>query len=170
MVSPEELPSQEHSELFCPSAPADADGGVLFGVVGGTVENPRVAYLAEPIPVRPEILELSEPARPNEVFRIGAPCAAEACQHYDGDRCSLVRQLVRDIAPVAESVPPCRLRPQCRWWHEEGPAACRRCPLVVTEQPNPSPEMRHAARPAAGTPAEPRPGRRQRLGVERAVE
>lgn len=133
--------------LFCPSAQPDVGEGLVFGVVGGTPNDPRVSYLESPLPVTPELLELSEPVHPTEVFRFGAPCAQNGCQHYDGHRCGLIQQIVAGIPPVASTLAPCRLRPRCRWWHEEGAAACGRCPLVVTEQPNPSPEMARAAMP-----------------------
>jgi hypothetical protein len=135
--------------LFCPSARADMRQAVVFGVVDGSPNDPRVSYLASPLPVTPELLALAEPARPAEVFRIGAPCAQHRCQHYDGSRCGLIQQIVAEVPAVASRQPPCRLRPRCRWWHEEGIAACTRCPLVVTEQPNPSREMARAAVPGS---------------------
>lgn len=126
------------------------DQGVVFGVVGGTASDPRVAYLESPLPVTRDLLALAEPARPAEVFRIGAPCARHQCQHYDGSHCGLIKQIVAGVPPVVSRQPACRLRPRCRWWHEEGAAACARCPLVVTEQPNPSGEMVRAAIPRSG--------------------
>jgi hypothetical protein len=132
---------------FCPSAQPDVQNGLVFGVVGGTPGDPRVSYLESPLPVTPELLGLSEPVHPTEVFRFGAPCAQSGCQHYDGNHCGLIQQIVVGIPPVASTLVPCRLRPRCRWWHEEGAAACIRCPLVVTQQPNPSPEMARAALP-----------------------
>ena len=30
-------------------------------------------------------------------------------------------------------LPACQLRPDCRWWKQEGKAACMRCPLVMTD-------------------------------------
>jgi hypothetical protein len=130
---------------YCPSAQPDMAGSVVFGVVGGTVEQPRVAYLAEPLPVTPELLALADPVEPAEVFRFGAPCAESACRHFDGTRCRLVEALVAEVEPVVAALPPCRLRAQCRWWREEGPEACRRCPLIVTSSWNPGPELAHAA-------------------------
>jgi hypothetical protein len=138
----------DDSGLFCPSAQPDLTDGVVFGVIGGTAEEPRVSYLAEPLPVTPELLALAEPAHATEVFRMGAPCAREGCQHYDGSRCNLVRQIIAGIPVAVEAPPPCRLRPRCRWWHQEGPAACVRCPLVATEQPNPTEAMALAAQPS----------------------
>ncbi|MEA2558514.1 MAG: hypothetical protein QOH06_18 [Acidobacteriota bacterium] len=59
------------------------DGGQVFGIVGGTVEEPRVGYLTQPLPVTREILALAEPARSGEVFRIAAPIVSETCGPSD---------------------------------------------------------------------------------------
>lgn len=132
---------------YCPSARPDMPGAVVFGVVGGTVAEPRVRYLDEPVPVSAEVLALAEPVEADEVFRIGAPCAEHACQHFDGARCSLAERLVASVPPVVDVAPPCRLRPQCRWWDEQGVAACRLCPLVVTRQHQPRNDVAVAAQP-----------------------
>ncbi|NCS45084.1 MAG: nitrogen fixation protein, partial [Microcystis aeruginosa BS11-05] len=39
---------------------------------------------------------------------------------------------------VTDILPPCRIRQNCRWWLQEGKAACLRCPQVVTDNYNPS--------------------------------
>lgn len=141
-------PQSDEAELYCPSARAEMDQAVIFGVVGGTASAPSVSYLDSLLAATPDLLALAEPVHPTEVFRIGAPCARKGCQHYDGARCALIQRIVDEIPPgVAPVPPPCRLRPRCRWWHEEGIEACIRCPLIVTEQPNPTPEMAKAARP-----------------------
>jgi len=137
----------DETVLFCPSAQPDVGGGVVVGVVGGTPREPRVVYLADPVPVTAELLALAAPVHPTEVFRMAAPCAGAGCQHYDGARCTLIQRIVAGIPAVASTPPPCGLRRRCRWWHEEGAAACTRCPLIVTEQPNPTPTMAQVARP-----------------------
>jgi hypothetical protein len=144
------MPDRVEAPL-CPSAEPNAKGSLLFGVVGGTVEHPRLSYLTEPQPVTPELLALAGPVRPTEVFRFAAPCAQHQCQHFDGSACKLIRKIVRLVPPVLNGLPPCRLRPQCRWWQEEGAAACMRCPLVVTENYQPNDELRLAADPATPT-------------------
>jgi hypothetical protein len=138
---------------FCPSAQPDMDGAVLFGVIGGTAEEPQVAYLAEPQPVTLDLLALAEPVAPTEVFRFGAPCAEQSCQHFASGECQLGRKLAEDVPPVGQRLPPCRLRPKCRWWQERGPAACMRCPMVVTTSYAPSDPLREAADPATSIQA-----------------
>jgi len=45
------------------------------------------------------------------------------------------------------TLPPCRIRQSCRWWLQEGKAACFRCPQVVTDDYNPSEIMAEVAEP-----------------------
>jgi hypothetical protein len=123
------------------------EGGTIFGVVGGTPEQPRLAYLAEPRPVTKEVLALALPVLPTAVFRIGAPCAGHGCQHFDGVNCLLATRIVRLLPPVVDGLPACHLRPECRWWQQEGKAACLRCPQVVTDLGNPSELQRRVAEP-----------------------
>jgi hypothetical protein len=56
---------------------------------------------------------------------------------------------VDELPEAVEDLPACRIRPACRWWLQEGKAACLRCPLIVTETANPTEQLRHAADPAA---------------------
>jgi hypothetical protein len=123
-------------------------GAVVFGVVGGTADEPRVGYLTEPLPVTDALLALSGPVNPDEIFRFGAPCAGNGCMHFDGCDCRLAKKLVQLVPMVSESLPACTLRPGCRWWRQEGRAACMRCPQVVTEMYTPTEAQRAAADPA----------------------
>lgn len=136
-------------QLLCPSATAEADGAVVFGVVGGTVEEPMVSYLDRARDVTAELLALAGPVDPREVFRIAAPCAERACLHFDGQRCQLGQRIVGLLPAVVEKLPACRLRPRCRWWAEQGPAACMRCPVVVTRDFRSTELMQSVAGPGA---------------------
>jgi hypothetical protein len=132
---------------LCPSAQPETEGSVVFGVVGGTVEEPHLAHFVEPQAVNDELLALANPVTPTEVFRFAAPCAGSACQHFDGSNCRLATKIVQLLSKVVEELPPCRLRPNCRWWQQEGKAACMRCPQIVTETYHPSEQLRQAADP-----------------------
>lgn len=136
------------SQPLCPSAQPEMEGSVVLGVVGGTVEEPRLGYLAEPLLATKEILALAGPVKPTEVFRFAAPCAGTACQHFDGTDCRLVTKIVQMVLPAVEILPACQLRPHCRWWQQEGKAACFCCPQIVTENYQPSRQLRRAADPA----------------------
>jgi hypothetical protein len=119
-------------ELMCPSShPSVADCQVL-GVIEQGDQGPIVAYVNEPIAATPEILGLAAPANPGEVFRLAAPCQTKTCPHFNGGACGLITSIVKTLQPVVEALPPCLIRRDCRWYHQEGAAACRRCPQVVT--------------------------------------
>ena len=132
---------------LCPSAQPEWTGSVAIGVVGGTVDEPYVTPLASPQPVTDELLRLAGPVEPAEVFRFAAPCLCKGCAHFQGERCRLVERVVGLLPVVASDLPECGIRPDCRWWRQEGRAACLRCPQVVTTNHNPSPLMVEAAAP-----------------------
>ena len=132
---------------LCPSAQPGMEGVFAFGVVGGTPEERRVGYLPERVPVTDELLAMAGPVRPTQVFRFGAPCAGGACSHFDGHDCRLATKLVQLTPPVTRSLPAFAVRPDCRWWRQEGKAACMVCPSVRTEGYTMTDEQRLAANP-----------------------
>lgn len=133
--------------VLCPSARPEMDGAVIFGIIQGDAEAPRAGYLAVPQAITDEVLRLADPVEPTEVFRIAAPCAASGCLHFDGGACRLARRTVQLLPIVSEALPPCRIRPRCRWWRQEGRAACLRCPQVITDNYAPTDAQRLAADP-----------------------
>lgn len=132
---------------LCPSAQPDMASSVAFGVIQGTVEEPRLVHLTRVLPVTNELLALSGPVAPTEVFRFAAPCAGHSCQHFDGKDCRLVKRIVQILPSSTSELPSCSLRPTCRWWQQEGKAACMRCPQIVTETYAPSEDLMRAANP-----------------------
>ncbi len=133
---------------LCPSARPEMANSVAFAVVVGTVEEPRLAHLAEPQPVTDELLALAEPVAPTEIFRFAASCAQKECQHFDGSNCRLAQRIVEGLPTVVEALPPCQIRSSCRWWQQEGKAACMRCPQIVTDTYAYSEKLRQAADPS----------------------
>jgi hypothetical protein len=123
-------------QTLCPSARPDWEGSKVIGVVGGTAETPEVAYLTEAQPVTDELLALARPVAPTEVFRIAAPCACSGCGHFSPEqaKCKLAEKIVRWAPVVVDKLPACTIRPDCKWWQQEGRAACMRCPQVVTDR------------------------------------
>lgn len=135
---------------LCPSARPEWQDNVVFGVVSGTVKDPRVAYLKQPQSITDELIAQASPVTPTEIFRTAAPCAESGCQHFDGKDCRLAMRIVDKLPAVVEELPPCSIRRDCRWWQQEGKAACMRCPQVITDNYNPSELMRDVAKPTAG--------------------
>lgn len=142
------MPARSEGRPLCPSAPAGANGGAVFGVVVGTVDAPRVAYLPTRLAVEPVEAPPGQAIEAGEVLRFAAPCAGRCCAHFDGTDCRLASRLVKRLPPVVDDLPECALRPDCRWWSQEGAAACVRCPQVVTETWHPSEQLREVAAPA----------------------
>ncbi len=131
----------------CPSSQPEAEGAAVFAIIQGTAAEPRAAYLDRLIPLTPEIAATTAPIRPTEVFRLSAPCAARACQHFDSGRCDLVNRVVQLVPPVISRAPACALRPSCMWWLQEGGKACLRCPQIVTQMYGASAQLVQAATP-----------------------
>jgi hypothetical protein len=134
--------------LLCPSALPEMPGGRVFGVVGGTAAEPRLAYLDEAAPATDEVLALAGPVQPTEVFRMAAPCVESKCCHFDGRDCQLATRIVQILPAVTESLPACTIRKDCRWFQQEGKPACMKCPQVVTLNYAASEGMVQAATPA----------------------
>jgi hypothetical protein len=119
--------------LLCPSAQPDQPEARVFGVQTTTEDNTRrVGYLTRALPVTPDILALSGDAGAPEVLRIAAPCMRGGCTHYESGACTLGQRVAQMLDPVVGSLPRCAIRPDCRWFREQGPAACVRCPQIVT--------------------------------------
>lgn len=140
--------SSAKTELLCPSAQPTMAESVVFGIVAGTVEQPQLNHLVKPQPVTEELLALAHPVNPTEIFRFAAPCANSACQHFDGSQCRLATRIVEGLPAVVEQLPPCPIRASCRWWQQEGKAACMRCPQIATETFSPSEQLLQASNPA----------------------
>lgn len=135
-------------DVLCPSAQPDQPGARVFGVVEGTADTPRVRYLYRTLPVLDDVLALASPVTPTEVFPFAAPCALDACQHFEAGACSLAAKISRLQSGEGLGVPACRIRHQCRWWRQEGKAACHACPNVITLDYRPPAQLRLAADPA----------------------
>jgi hypothetical protein len=135
------------ANLLCPSAQPGMADSVVFGVVTGTVEKRRIGYLTEPQPATDEVLGLAGAVKPTEIFRIAAPCAESACTHFDGANCRLAQRIVQGLPVASAGLAPCKIRPRCRWWRQEGKAACLRCPEVITESYDASEQHRSVADP-----------------------
>ncbi|AFY31645.1 hypothetical protein [Calothrix sp. PCC 7507] len=134
---------------LCPSSRPEQENSIVFGIVSGTVQKPHVVYLKQPLPVTDELIAKASPVTPTEVFRTASPCAASGCKHFDGKNCGLAMRVTQNLPAVVEELPPCSIRRDCRWWQQEGKAACMRCPQVITDNYNPSQIICEVATPTA---------------------
>jgi hypothetical protein len=131
--------------LLCPSAQPEMEDARVLGVLGGTPEAPALTYLNDRLGVTDELLASTAPVKPTQVLRFAARCQEKACCHFDGRNCNLATRIVQILPPVTEALPACLIRPECRWYQQEGKAACMRCPQVVTETYDATKEYERAA-------------------------
>jgi hypothetical protein len=118
--------------LRCPSAQPDMEDARVFGVIAGTPEAPRVAYLKRSAVVEAAMLAKLDGMDPTHVFRFSAKCEEHRCAHFADGCCSLGQRIAERLDPVVTELPSCQLRADCRWYAEAGGAACLRCPQITT--------------------------------------
>jgi hypothetical protein len=106
------------------------------------------------LPVDQHFVEVvsRDAAAPEQRFRFSNKCIESGCSQWTGSRCGVIDNVLQllagvpapgDIAPPAAMapptpeqstgpLPPCGIRPTCRWFLQSGADACRVCPYVVT--------------------------------------
>lgn len=134
-------------QLSCPSAQPEMPGAQVLGVVSVAAEGPRVAYVAGTVPVTRDLLGKAGDLPPTRVMRFASRCEASRCAHFDGADCRLAQRIVAQLQPVVDALPPCAIRRSCRWYAQEGAAACVRCPQVVTTTSSDEPMLAAVAQP-----------------------
>jgi len=120
----------------------------VLGVVQQEGATPTLVYLNQILPATDEVLALSAPLKPTEVFRLAATCAEGKCPHFDGADCRLATRVVNILPEAVDTLPPCIIRSECRWFSQEGGAACKRCPKITTV----SYDLSEQAREVSGLP------------------
>jgi hypothetical protein len=118
--------------VLCPSARMK-EGAVLLGIVQA---DGRIAFAAHRLEVNQDFVQSALQGRPAEKrFRFSDVCVQSGCRQWTGERCGVVDQILA-AAPADQlslEMPECSIRPQCRWYNQNGWQACRVCPLVVTD-------------------------------------
>jgi hypothetical protein len=130
---------------LCPSAQPGMENCKVLGVVQQDGPKPMLLYLNQPLPATPDVLALAAPLKPTEVFRLSATCAEHGCPHFDGADCQLATRVVRMLPAAVDALPPCIIRKDCRWYSQEGGAACRRCPEITTVTYDVSPQTQEVS-------------------------
>jgi hypothetical protein len=138
---------------LCPSARC-APGATLLGIVG-----PRgvVGYVRPQIEVDDTFVERAAAGRtPEKRFRFASSCVQEACVQWTGSRCGVIDEVLelqeQGHVPVADELPACTIRRDCRWYAQAGKRACLACPFVVTDTLPDGTTMREAKIPPAHAP------------------
>jgi hypothetical protein len=134
VIANDEAGSAAHRpDLLCPSAQPDMKNAEVLGVLTGSGGATRLSYLEERLPFSDEISAMTAEVSPTRILRLAATCEERLCRHFDGSSCQLATRIVEGLSAVVDRPPPCRVRPSCRWFAQEGRAACLRCPQVATE-------------------------------------
>lgn len=84
---------------------------------------------------------------PEKRFRFAGNCIESSCQQWTGERCGVIESVLASdegvaavAVAIADPLPHCVIRSQCRWFAEERSEACAVCPLVVTDLRSDIPE------------------------------
>ena len=136
-------------QAICPSAQPEQPDATIIGIIRGSNGAAAVEILPEALPLHPLINLIPEDVRPTEVLRLAAVREAK-CQHFKNDTCTLSARIIARLPAVSDHLRRCAIRPSCRWWRQEGPAACHRCPQVITEPYWASDLIREVATPSTG--------------------
>lgn len=126
------MDASAQSRFSCPSAQPDMAEARVIGMVSGTADAPRIAYLKAEAVIPAADVTMDGELSSSEVFRFAARCEEQRCSQFAGGRCSLGERIVKGTDAVVDALPPCTIRATCRWFAEQGEPACLRCPQVVT--------------------------------------
>ena len=120
-------------ERMCPSTSVE-NSTVFLGMI---TPARKVAYVTPQIPIDSVRDTLDDTAGELERrYRFAGPCVTSKCGFWTGRHCGLGAKLVesyQDTGGPSLDLPRCSIRHDCRWFAEQGPAACSPCSYVVTE-------------------------------------
>lgn len=121
----------EKQKYACPSA-TNSEGASLFGIVGN---DGKVKFLPHIVSLDAELIAAANNhTNPESKFRYTQTCAEGGCRQWTGEKCGVIDK-VRDlgIQQLDEKMQHCPIINDCRWYAQDGPNACRICPLVVAD-------------------------------------
>jgi hypothetical protein len=122
---------------FCPSAQPALEGSMILGVVQQNQQVGHVTLLEKPVRVTEgTVLAFAgNQQQATGVFRFAAPCQKQDCRNWSNNSCRVAERVVQILPANSDELPNCRLRSICLWFHQEGGSACKRCTLVLTDNP-----------------------------------
>ncbi|WP_034593929.1 hypothetical protein [Hamadaea tsunoensis] len=128
-------PEGDTAERMCPSTPT-SNATVFLGMI---TPAGKVAYVTPAVPASVLLsdMDAGEAGQPLEAaYRFAGPCVTAKCGFWTGEHCGLGAKLVESYQAVGGEpvdLPKCAIRRTCRWFAEQGPAACSPCSYVVTD-------------------------------------
>jgi hypothetical protein len=117
--------------LSCPSRACEP-GVRILGVMR---PSGHLAYLQTPVSVDERfVAQAKAEGSPERRFRFTGACVEDACPQWTGERCAVADEVVSTIPVAAPSkLPACVIRRTCRWFAQNGAAACRVCDQIVDD-------------------------------------
>ena len=103
-------------------------------LLGRFNEAGDLAFAARPLVVTKAFLAGAEEGGDvAKRFRFTAPCQKHGCSRWQDGVCAVGKAAAHVAGQFTDpgSLPACVIRAQCRWFEQQGPAACRTCPRVV---------------------------------------
>jgi hypothetical protein len=121
----------DDSRALCPSGKCEP-GAKLLGIIQA---DGTVGYLGDPIEIDGDFSDRAHRGRtPERRFRFVNPCAECGCRQWTGTRCGVIDKVLTELeGSETEQLPKCGIRPHCRWFKQNGAAACAVCSLVITD-------------------------------------
>jgi hypothetical protein len=121
---------KEAQNKTCPSSMGQV-GSNLLGVVNA---SGTIGYFSEPVEVTPELLAGAGDFDTLERrFRFSNKCVQSGCKQWTGQECGVIKAvLALENIPQNKELPDCSIRKTCRWYFQEGGAACNGCRYIVT--------------------------------------
>lgn len=118
---------------MCPSHRCKP-GSQLLGI---RQDDGTVAILPQPLPVTEEFIKTvsRHEVPPEQRFRFTNKCIEGGCHQWTGTACGVVEKMVGFLDKVQplKKLPPCAIRPHCRWFSQRSGDACAVCSYVITD-------------------------------------
>lgn len=124
--------SADSEQVLCPSSKCE-DGAQLLGIVK---HDGHVDMMQHPLPVTKDAASaMQKKGNAEERFRFAGKCIKTGCSQWTGSRCGVIDNVLENILDKVNSalLPECAIRPQCRWFNQNGADACKVCPYVITD-------------------------------------
>lgn len=120
---------------LCPSFAA-VPGALLLGRLA---EDGKVEILRTPMPVTSGFLDAlrEREVEADAAYRFAGPCYSTSCSRWGGGKCQLAAKVASVSLAEEQSpdLPDCGIRESCRWYSQQGAAACPGCVFIVRRHP-----------------------------------